>query len=250
MAMDYSGTPGDYTYSQNHNGKSGSGVVAIGSTSDRDLVAQRSAGGADRQAGDQGGHLIADRFGGRNDPSNLDAQAANVNQKNQANVERNIAKLAADPNNTVSMSVVNFNSVGERPDATMINVGVQNNTTGEIDEQHISFQNASHNLQQSWNDTVDQADQTIDLSQNVGMTDEQRNIANELCGAEDAVDGRLGSGWEYTDFDVSFLDAEMAESEVASRDEMFSSESEGSSESVGEDGSSEGNGGDDDGLGE
>lgn len=250
MAMDYSGTPGDYTYSQNHNGKSGSGVVAIGSTSDRDLVAQRSAGGADRQAGDQGGHLIADRFGGRNDPSNLDAQAANVNQKNQANVERNIAKLAADPNNTVSMSVVNFNSVGERPDATMINVGVQNNTTGEIDEQHISFQNASHNLQQSWNDTVDQADQTIDLSQNVGMTDEQRNIANELCGAEDDVDGRLGSGWEYTDFDISFLDAEMAESEVASRDEMFSSESEGSSESVGEDGSSEGNGGDDDGIGE
>ena len=51
----------------------------------------RSAGGADRQAGDQGGHLIADRVGGRNDPTNLDAQAANVNQKDQANVERNVA---------------------------------------------------------------------------------------------------------------------------------------------------------------
>lgn len=249
MAMDYSGTPGEYTYSQNHDGKSASGVVANGSTSDRDLAAQRNAGGADRLPGDQGGHLIADRFGGRNDPSNLDAQAANVNQKDQANVERNIAELAANPNNTVSMSVANYNSVGERPDATMINIGVQNNTTGETDEQHISFQNASHDLQQSWNDTANQADQTIDPSQNAGMTDEQRDIANELCGAEDAVDDRLGSGWEHTDFDVSFLDAETTESEMAGGDEMSSGESEGESESAVEDSSGEG-GGDDDELGE
>ena len=65
MSMDYSGTPGEYTYSQNANGKSASGIIANGSTSERDFGAQRSAGGADRQAGDQGGHLIADRFGGR-----------------------------------------------------------------------------------------------------------------------------------------------------------------------------------------
>ena len=77
-----------------------------------------------------------------------------MNQKDQANVERNVANLVGDQNNTVFMSVANFNSVGERPDATMINVGVQNNTTGAIDEQHISFQNASHDLQQSWNNTA------------------------------------------------------------------------------------------------
>lgn len=251
MSMDYSGTPGEYTYSQNANGKSASGIIANGSTSERDFGAQRSAGGADRQAGDQGGHLIADRFGGRNDPTNLDAQAANVNQKDQANVERNVANLAANPNNTVSMSVANFNSVGERPDATMINVGVQDNTTGAIDEQHISFQNASHDLQQSWNDTANQADQTIDSSQNTGMTDEQRDIANDLCGAEDAVDDRLGSGWEHTDFDTSFLDAGTTESEAAASAEVSSGESEGASEGAGEDNSGEGGGGgDDDGLGE
>lgn len=68
MSMDYSGTPGEYIYSHNATGKSASGIIANGSTSERDLGAQRSAGGADRQAGDQGGHLIADRFGGRNDP--------------------------------------------------------------------------------------------------------------------------------------------------------------------------------------
>lgn len=57
-----------------------------------------------------------------------------------------------------------------------------------IDEQHISFQNASHEMQQSWNDTANQADQTVDSSQNAGMTDEQIDIANDLCGAEDDVD--------------------------------------------------------------
>ena len=250
MSMDYSGTPGEYTYSQNANGKNASGIIANGSTSERDLGAQRSAGGSDRQTGDQGGHLIADRFGGRNDPTNLDAQAANVNQKDQANVERNVANLAANPNNTVSMSVANFNSVGERPDATMINVGVQDNTTGAIDEQHISFQNASHDLQQLWNDTANQADQTIDPSQNAGMTDEQRDIANDLCGAEDAVDDRLGSGWEHTDFDTSFLDAGSTESEASGSAEVSSGESEGASEGAGEDNGEGGGGGDDDGLGE
>ena len=251
MSMDYSGTPGEYTYIQNANGKSVSGIVKNGPTSERDLDAQRSAGGVDRQVGDHGSHLFGNRFGGRNDSTNLDAQAANVNQKDQANVERNVAKLAADSKNTVSMSVTNFNSVGERPDATMINVGVQNNTTGEIDEQHISFQNANHDLQQSWNDTANQADQTIDPSQNGGMIDEQRDIANDLCGAEAVVDDRLGSGWQHTDFDMSFLDAGMPETEVSGNTEVSSGESEGASEVTGEDisdaGSDEGN---DDGLGE
>lgn len=199
---------------------------------------------------------MADRFGGRNDPSNLDAQAANVNQKDQANVERNVSNLAANPNNTVSMSVANFNSVGERPDATMINVGVLNNTTGKTDEQHISFQNASHDLQESWNNTATLADPTIDPSQNAGMTDEQREAANELCGAENAVDDRLGSGWSHTDFDVSFLDAGTNEGENAEAsmgNEMSAGEeSEGAAEGGAEEGASEegGGSGDEDGLGE
>jgi hypothetical protein len=249
--MDYSGTPGVYTYTQTHNGKSALGVAANGATSERDLEAQKNAGGADRQPGDHGSHLIANRFGGRNDPTNLDAQAANVNQKDQANVERNVSNLVADQNNTVALSVANFNSVGERPDATMINVGVRDNTTGQIDEQHISFQNASHDLQESWNNTADQADLSIDPSQNAGMTIEQREAANELCGAENVVDDRLGSGWSYTDFDASFLDAETTESEVVETsmgNEMsVGEESEGASEEGTEVG---GGSRDDDGLGE
>lgn len=255
MSMDYSGTPGDYTYDQTSNGKSASGIIALGAQSERDLSAQRNAGGQDRQAGDQGGHLIAHSHGGRNDSSNLDAQAANVNQKDQANVERNVSNLAADPNNTVAINVSNFKSVGERPDATIINVGVQNNTTGEIDEQHISFQNANHDLQESWNNIATQVDPEIDPSQNAGMSEEQREAANELCGAENAVDDRLGSGWSHTDFDSSFLDAGPAETDVsvsATGTEDSSGDSTGSSSEGDDDGSADGGGvsGDDDGLGE
>ena len=106
------------------------------------------------------------------------------------------------------------------------------------------FQNASHDLQQSWNDTANAAGvRQLIPSQNAGMTDEQRDIANDLCGAESAVDDRLGSGWEHTDFDTSFLDAGSTESEAAGSGEVASGESEGSSEGVGEDNSGAGGGG-------
>ena len=213
MSMDYSSIPGDYQYSQTKYGKEVSGVLKIGAQSERDGKAQRNAGGMDRESGDQGGHLMAHQFGGRNDPSNLDAQAANVNQRDQASVERNIASLLNNPDNIVAMSVNNFNSVGERPTSTMMNVGVRDNVTGEIDEQHISFQNANHDLQQEWNNTVDQVDSTIDPLQNLGISDEQREMANELCGEENTVD-ELGSGWSYMEFDNSFLDADSVEQEV------------------------------------
>ena len=130
-------------------------------------------------------------------------------------------------------------------------MGVQDNTTSVIDEQHISFQNASHEMQQSWSDSANQVDQTIDPLQNTGMTDVQRDIANDLCGAEDAVEDRLGSGWEHTDFDTSFLDDGTTESEAAGSVEVSSSESEGESDSAGDENSGTGGGGgDDDGLGE
>ena len=37
MSMDYSGTPGEYIYSHNATGKSASGIIANGSTSDREV---------------------------------------------------------------------------------------------------------------------------------------------------------------------------------------------------------------------
>lgn len=192
MAIDFNGTPGDYSYSQDAHGKSAEGIVAVGAQSARDPGAQRAAGGADRQAGDHGGHLIAHSLGGKNEPCNLDAQAANVNQIDQRGVERNLADLANNPSNTVYVGVHNFNSNGsQRPDATMI-TGAVKDSNGNIDIQHSSFQNASHQDQQSWNDTVNQ-DTYIDGRQDAGMSAEERDLANELCGAEAEVDMSLGT---------------------------------------------------------
>lgn len=206
MAINFDGTPGDYTYSEDANGKSAEGIVAVGAQSDRNPGAQRAAGGEDRQAGDHGGHLIAHSLGGKNEPCNLDAQAANVNQIDQRGVERDLANLASNPDNTVYVGVHNFNSNGsQRPDATMMTGGVRDNTTGNVDIQHSSFQNASHEEQESWNETVAQNTE-IDARQDAGMTAEERDLANELCGAEDAVDMSLGNA-TVTSFDASVFDA-------------------------------------------
>ncbi len=206
MGMNYEGEAGVYTYSQTSLGKSASGIVANGAQSERNPASQKSAGGQDRQEGDHGGHLIAHSLGGRNDGSNLDAQAANVNQRDQAHVERNVSALAKNPENRVAIDVSNYNSHGDRPDATMIHTGVQNQAAGVTDESYSSFQNASHEEQEMWNNSVDRVDTEIDPAQDAGMTSEQRAAANELCGAEDGIDDSLGSGWSYTDFDPSFLD--------------------------------------------
>ena len=234
MCMNYEGKPGSYTYTANALGKGACGVAGVGAQSQRDKLAQIRAGGAARLPGDQGGHLIAHALGGRNDPSNLDAQAREVNQKDQKNIERNVLKLASDPNHTVALSVQNYTSINARPDATMINLGLRDNRTGIIEEQHISFQNADHSLQESWNETAARYGSGIDPSQNAGLTEEQRAIADGLYGEEDSVDHSLGSGWTYmefgqgpssaaagegsapeSDFQASFLDGGEAEGERA-----------------------------------
>lgn len=229
MGMNYEGEPGVYTYSRTSLGKSASGIVANGAQSGRNPAAQKSAGGQDRQEGDHGGHLIAHSLGGRNDGSNLDAQAANVNQSDQAHVERNVSALARNPENTVAIEVSNYNSHGDRPDATMIHTGVQNQAAGVTDERYSSFQNASHDQQEAWNDSAARVDSGIDPAQDMGMTSGQRAEANELCGAENGIDDSLGSGWSYTGFDSSFLDGGAVDG-AASGEDLGGSFQEASSE--------------------
>ncbi|MBR2421240.1 MAG: DNA/RNA non-specific endonuclease [Oscillospiraceae bacterium] len=232
MAIDFNGTPGDYTYSEDANGKSAEGIVAVGAQSDRNPAAQLAAGGEDRQAGDHGGHLIAHSLGGKNEPCNLDAQAANVNQIDQRGVERDLANLASNPDNTVYVGVHNFNSNGsQRPDATMMTGAVRDNTTGNIDIEHYSFQNASHEEQESWNKTVAQNTE-IDSRQDAGMTAEERDLANELCGAEDTVDMSLGNA-TVTSFDAAVFDA--GDQDSASMDSGSMDDSAGTMDGDGDD---------------
>mgnify|MGYP002674556557 CR=1 FL=1 len=203
MEVKFNGTPGDYTYAQGQYGKSAEGIVSVGPQSERNGSVQQSAGGNDREAGDHGGHLIAHSLGGKNDEVNIDAQAANVNQIDQRSAERNVANLAQDTSNTVYMGVTNFTrSESERPDATMMTIGVQNSVSGMVDIETMSFTNASHKNQAAWNQTAIE-NEGVDSRQDVGMTAEQRSIANERSGVEDYVDDRVGSGWQVTHFDNS-----------------------------------------------
>lgn len=152
MRVNFNGTPGEYTYAQGQFGKSAEGIVSVGSQSERNASVQQSAGGNDREAGDHGGHLIAHSLGGKNDETNIDAQAANVNQ-----------------------------------------TAIEN--------------------------------EGVDSKQDVGMTAEQRSIANELSGAENYVDDRVGSGWQVTHFDNSEYmgSLESDTREISSEDEYAGS---------------------------
>lgn len=200
--IDFTGKPGEYTYTEGEYGKHNYGVVKVGATSERDAYAQRTVGGNDREAGDHGGHLIAHSLGGRNDKSNMDPQAANVNQIGQRSVERDVANLASDPNKTVYMDVQNYSGDGsQRPSATMMTVAVQDHETGKIDVEHYSFQNASYEEQEQWNEIANQ-DTEIDPRQDIGMTPEERELANEY--AEEPVDTSLGDGFTV------FLDQDAA----------------------------------------
>ena len=49
MAIDFSGKPGEYTYSENEYGKSAEGIVAMGAQSSHNAYAQRTAGGQEIQ---------------------------------------------------------------------------------------------------------------------------------------------------------------------------------------------------------
>lgn len=208
--IDFTRTPGDYTYTQTELGKHAYGVVKNGATSERNSTAQRTAGGEDRQPGDHGGHLIPHSMGGQNDSTNLDAQNANVNQIDQRHVEQQASRLANDPNKTVFMDVQNYNSPGnQRPDATMITVAVEDKTTGQIDMEHYSFQNASHEEQAQW-DAIANGNVETDPRQDIGMTPGERALANEYADFDCFGDG-LGSGhttfFDPADAPVSSLSA-------------------------------------------
>jgi|GEM_PF-6162382 len=82
----------------------------------------------------------------------------------------------------------------------MMTICLQNNVTGAMDVETKSFTNASHKEQASWNQTAI-ANEGVDSRQNIGMTAEQRAFANELSGAEDYVDDKIGNSWQVTHFD-------------------------------------------------
>ena len=171
-----------FTYENTPLGKIASGYVEeVGAVEPRNTYNQKIAGGEYRQENDHGGHLIAHSLQGSSGLENRDSQNKNVNQIDQRHIEREVASYDQDSNNSVFYSVANYTPVGERPQATVINYSVTNEMTGEQINEHVSFQNESHELRQSWNEEVYENCSEIDESQNEGMSADERMYADESC---------------------------------------------------------------------
>ena len=86
-----------YNYALDSNGRTvrASGKLSL-KKAPRDTGVQRAAGGADRLATDQGGHLIGSRFNGPNDAFNTVAQNQNLNQGSWKAMENSWARALKD----------------------------------------------------------------------------------------------------------------------------------------------------------
>ena len=226
MKPDFDGEPGKYTYQKDEYGKSAWGIIKPGAQSERNQKAQRDAGGEERREYDQGGHLIPHAAGGENTERNLDAQAANVNQRGVRSLERKAIALSKDPNNKVFYGVENYHYPGHtRPDATMITIAVRNEQTGEIDGFHISMTNEQYEEQEKWREAIERMDSEEDINpENDWLTPEERALANEYADMDYDEIQFLGEGRAVRIPDGSFEREESKENEMESGEDQEESE--------------------------
>ena len=152
-----SNAPGEYTYESSESGKKAYGSLEVSDEGVRDAQAQRSAGGADRKADDDGGHLIGTRFNGAPDSRNLDAQNANLNRGSYNHREKSWQD-SINNGDKVYVNVETPRSNGsERPDAYM-GYSITEHPDGSREWDAFSYQNASKAEQESWNRDLDAFD--------------------------------------------------------------------------------------------
>jgi len=148
---------GNYDYYETEHGKGASGNLNLPEETKRNPRAQVAAGGDDREATDDGGHLIGTRFGGSPDAENIDAQNRDVNRRGFKGVENEWAGDLKD-GNKVFVNVENYNSNdSERPDATM-GYSITEDKDGNRTWDAFSFQNASYTEQEEWANAVNETD--------------------------------------------------------------------------------------------
>ena len=110
--------PGDFRYGESAYGKSAEGTLST-EAGQRNAYAQRTVGGADRRADDDGGHLIANRYGGSGGKENLDAQNSNLNRGSYKAMENEWGNHL-EQGDQVYAHVETFKSNdSQRPDAYM-----------------------------------------------------------------------------------------------------------------------------------
>lgn len=144
---------GNYKYSENQYGKTAKGQLTL-ENGKRNVYAQRTAGGNDRLATDDGGHLIATRFNGSGEAENIDAQDANLNRGSYKIHENELANQL-NSGNKVYENVTTFKSNGsQRPDVYM-GYTISQDQNGNREWNAFSYTNASASEQQEWNDLTE-----------------------------------------------------------------------------------------------
>lgn len=141
-------------------------TVAMGSLraekAERNAYLQRIAGGKLRQAGDQGGHLVATQHGGPPIRENLFAQNGKLNQGGFKELEQAEHKLITDPERSASIQTERIAYMSHsaqslkdaRPEAFMINDTIKE---GDVQQEvHLSFANLSTGEQEAFNAAVGQ----------------------------------------------------------------------------------------------
>lgn len=148
--------PGNYTYQQSEYGKSASGSLEL-QKGERNAYAQRTVGGEDRLARDDGGHLIGNRFHGDGGYQNLEAQDRSLNRGAYKQKENEWAD-SLEQGDKAFVNTQSYRSNGsERPDAFM-GYQVTEHADGSREWDAFSYQNQSPEEQAAQLDEVAQLD--------------------------------------------------------------------------------------------
>ncbi|MCK2243652.1 MULTISPECIES: DNA/RNA non-specific endonuclease [unclassified Crossiella] len=114
--------------------------VAVGA---RNAYQQRVAGRADRQSGDEGGHLIASRLGGAGEAINLVAMSDQLNSRGQRrwyNMESEISRQV-ESGGSVDLTIIpKYSMGGVRPDSFDVTYRVTDND-GVVTSRQMRFKN-------------------------------------------------------------------------------------------------------------
>lgn len=165
---------GDYQYEQSDIGKRAYGVIGFADNPVRDSNAQHEAGGLERRPDDDGGHLLAARYGGSPTAENLDAQTSNLN-RGAYKREENAWAEGLHEGNKIFVNIETYKREGnERPDAYM-GWTVTESPDGQRHWDAFSYTNESTKTQDQWAREIEEMPDTDDIP-NAMIDDNYENI--------------------------------------------------------------------------
>ena len=147
---------GSYTYLEDEHGKTAYGQLVL-EKGERDLKAQREAGGEDRRETDDGGHSIGTRFNGSSGYENLTAQDRSLNRGAYKQMENKWAN-SLEKGEPVFVNIDAYSAnKSDRPDAYM-GYSITEHKNGKRELDAFSFQNLTKEEQEKMEEIINETD--------------------------------------------------------------------------------------------